>query len=74
MADRKLSLPTPSSVPGGSENLNKSSDALVSPDKLYNKIAHSKGLADWPVETFRRMSLRSSADPTHLRAPQWRHK
>lgn len=66
MSDRKLSLPTPSCVPRTREDLNKTDDALVSPDKLYNKIARSKGLVDWLVETFRRMSLRSDADSPHI--------
>ncbi|KAK4565929.1 hypothetical protein LTR86_003778 [Recurvomyces mirabilis] len=66
MADRKLSLPTPSRLPRFKETENKNDDALISPDRMYNKVARLKGLAEWPVETFRRLSLRSKADPTYL--------
>lgn len=48
MSDRKLNLPTPSRVPRTREDLNKTNDALASPDKLYNRIARSKASPTGP--------------------------
>ncbi|KAK3679696.1 hypothetical protein LTR78_000072 [Recurvomyces mirabilis] len=64
MSHRKLGLPALTRAPA--ERVVLEGEGQISPDHAYNIVARRKGLAKWPVETFRRLSLRSEADPTFL--------